>query len=63
MPIINPDHSWDSVQSKPLSEAIRAAFRNHEQIFTLLNQKDPPVMPNLIQDTGTDEFAFMMSEI
>jgi hypothetical protein len=63
MAIINPDHSWDSCEGKPLSETVRASFRNIEQLFDLLNQKKPPVMPNILEGTATDEFAFLMSEI
>lgn len=63
MAIINPDYTWDSVRSRPVADAVEAAFKNFDQIFALLNQRNPPVMPNLIQDSGTDEFSFMMSEI
>lgn len=63
MAIINPDNPWDSCSNKPIKEAVRASFRNTEQLFDLLNQKNPPVVPNLIQSSSTDEFSFMISEI
>jgi hypothetical protein len=63
MPIISPDNPWDSCNNKPIKEAIRASFRNTEQLFDLLNQKNPPVVPNLLQGAGSDEFSFMISEL
>ena len=63
MGVINPEHPWDAYQNKPLNEMIRASFRNIEQIFDLLNNKNPPVTPNLVDGSGSDEFIFMMAEI
>lgn len=62
MPIINPEHPWDSYNDKPLKDAVRASFRNTEQLFDLLNERKPPVMPNILEGTATDEFAFMIAE-
>lgn len=63
MAIINPEHPWDSYANKPLQETVRAAYRNIEQLYDLLNQKNPPVVPNLIDSNGSEEFIFMMAEI
>lgn len=61
---INPDYTWQNYKDRPIKEAIHALFKNNEKVYNLMNNVDPRIKPAVVvENTSSDEFAFMMGEI